>query len=119
MVYLLQRCLAVSYYDGATPPRGSCTWDASVVGVVVSYFGRGSRLDRSPSYTANSQRRLTASIAMSKVRASHLLVKYSGSRRAASWRDPEGAIITKKSKEQALDELMAFRQQIVASALEK
>lgn len=53
---------------------------------------------------------------MSKVRASHLLVKYSGSRRPASWRDPEGAVITKKSKEQALQELMQFRQQIVESA---
>lgn len=44
-------------------------------------------------------------------------MKYSGSRRPASWRDPEGAVITKKSKEQALEELARFRAEIVASAL--
>jgi len=49
------------------------------------------------------------------VRASHLLVKHSGSRRPASWRDPDGkAFILAKSKAVALAELAALRQRIVA-----
>lgn len=46
------------------------------------------------------------------VRASHLLVKHQGSRRPASWRDPDGTYIPKKTKEAALDELLAYRDQI-------
>ncbi|KAJ1480458.1 hypothetical protein T484DRAFT_1668878 [Baffinella frigidus] len=37
---------------------------------------------------------------MSSVRASHLLIKHAGSRRAASWKDESGAIIGKRTKEQ-------------------
>jgi len=48
------------------------------------------------------------------VRCLHLLVKHSGSRRPASWRDPEGASIRAKSKDAALAELRAFRERIVA-----
>ena len=54
---------------------------------------------------------------MSEVRASHLLVKHQGSRRPASWRDPDGAIITKRSKAAALDELEAYREQIESGAV--
>ncbi|ACO70162.1 predicted protein [Micromonas commoda] len=54
---------------------------------------------------------------MSEVRASHLLVKHQGSRRPASWRDPEGAVITKRSKAAALDELEAYREQIESGAV--
>ena len=46
------------------------------------------------------------------VRCSHLLVKHQESRRPASWRDETGAIIGKKTKECAIDELMAYREQI-------
>jgi NIMA-interacting peptidyl-prolyl cis-trans isomerase 1 len=49
------------------------------------------------------------------VRASHLLVKHSGSRRAASWRDPDGSrFIAAKPKATALAELAALRARIVA-----
>ena len=49
------------------------------------------------------------------VRASHLLVKHGGSRRPASWRDPDGSkFIKAKTKAQALAELAAFRARIVA-----
>ena len=54
---------------------------------------------------------------MSEVRASHLLVKHQGSRRPASWRDPDGAVITKRSKAAALDELEAYREQIESGAV--
>jgi NIMA-interacting peptidyl-prolyl cis-trans isomerase 1 len=46
---------------------------------------------------------------MAEVRASHLLVKHQGSRRPASWRDESGQYISKKTKEAAQDELMAYR----------
>ena len=47
-----------------------------------------------------------------RVRCSHLLVKHQESRRPASWRDETGAIIVKKTKECAIDELLAYREQI-------
>ncbi|EEH51543.1 uncharacterized protein MICPUCDRAFT_23204 [Micromonas pusilla CCMP1545] len=49
-----------------------------------------------------------------EVRASHLLVKHQGSRRAASWRDPDGVVITKRTKAAAMDELMAYKAEIDA-----
>ena len=52
-----------------------------------------------------------------EVRASHLLVKHQGSRRPASWRDPDGQHIPKKTKEAALDELMAYKEQIESGAV--
>jgi NIMA-interacting peptidyl-prolyl cis-trans isomerase 1 len=46
-----------------------------------------------------------------------LLVKHQESRRPASWRDETGAIITKKTKQAAIDELLAFKEQIDANAI--
>lgn len=52
-------------------------------------------------------------VAMSdEVRASHLLVKHQGSRRPASWRDPDGQFIPKRTKDAALEELLAYKEQI-------
>ena len=48
-----------------------------------------------------------------QVRASHILVKHSGSRRPASWKDPEGAEIKRRSKADATSRLTTLRQQIV------
>ena len=36
------------------------------------------------------------------MRASHLLVKHEGSRRKASWKDPEGAVISTRTRDQAV-----------------
>ena len=52
-----------------------------------------------------------------EVRASHLLVKHQGSRRPASWRDPDGQYIPKKTKEAARDELLAYREQIASGVV--
>ena len=52
-----------------------------------------------------------------EVRASHLLVKHQGSRRPASWRDPDGQHILKKTKEAARDELLAYREQIASGVV--
>jgi len=49
---------------------------------------------------------------MSEVRVAHLLVKHQGSRRPASWRDPDGVQITKRTKEEAIATLMAFHDRI-------
>eukprot|EP00039_Didymoeca_costata_P018430 m.333404 g.333404 ORF g.333404 m.333404 type:complete len:116 (+) comp17139_c0_seq1:115-462(+) len=48
------------------------------------------------------------------MRASHILVKHSGSRRLASWKDPEGEQIKARSIEQAKEILSGYRAQIVA-----
>lgn len=37
-----------------------------------------------------------------EVRASHILIKHEGSRRKASWKDPEGRIIKSTTKENAI-----------------
>jgi hypothetical protein len=38
-------------------------------------------------------------------RASHILVKHENSRRRASWRDPEGAVISKRTRDEAVEVL--------------
>ena len=49
-----------------------------------------------------------------QVRASHLLIKHSGSRRPASWKDPQGAEITKRSKDEAIKILRGHREAIAS-----
>ncbi|KAL8151978.1 hypothetical protein V2J09_021786 [Rumex salicifolius] len=49
-----------------------------------------------------------------KVRASHILIKHQGSRRKASWKDPEGRIISRTTKETAISLLRAIRNDIVS-----
>ncbi|KAJ4714234.1 Peptidyl-prolyl cis-trans isomerase [Melia azedarach] len=50
----------------------------------------------------------------SQVRASHILIKHQGSRRKASWKDPEGRVITNTTKESAISQLKALRDDIVS-----
>ncbi|XP_043714998.1 peptidyl-prolyl cis-trans isomerase Pin1-like [Telopea speciosissima] len=55
-------------------------------------------------------------IQMSKsnqVRASHILIKHQGSRRKASWKDPEGSIIMNTTRDSAVSQLKALREEIV------
>lgn len=47
-----------------------------------------------------------------KVRASHLLVKHQGSRRPASWKDPEGRVIRKTTRDEAVSKLQQFKSDI-------
>ncbi|CAN6250533.1 unnamed protein product, partial [Urochloa humidicola] len=49
-----------------------------------------------------------------KVRASHILIKHEGSRRKASWRDPEGVAISSTTRDDAADLARALREQIVS-----
>lgn len=48
------------------------------------------------------------------VRASHILIKHEGSRRKASWKDPEGQIISNTTRDAAASQLIALRQDIVS-----
>ncbi|KAJ4964263.1 hypothetical protein NE237_024202 [Protea cynaroides] len=48
-----------------------------------------------------------------QVRASHILIKHQGSRRKASWKDPEGRIIMNTTKDSAVSQLKALREEIV------
>lgn len=49
-----------------------------------------------------------------QVRASHILVKHEGSRRKASWKDPEGHIIKNTTREAAVTQLKVFRDDIIS-----
>ncbi|XP_044471060.1 peptidyl-prolyl cis-trans isomerase Pin1-like [Mangifera indica] len=47
-----------------------------------------------------------------QVRASHILIKHQGSRRKASWKDPEGRVINNTTKDSAISQLKAIREDI-------
>ena len=50
----------------------------------------------------------------SRVRASHLLVKHRGSRRPSSWKEE----VVTRSQEEALGQIQAFREQLVAGTVD-
>nr|GMC96934.1 peptidyl-prolyl cis-trans isomerase Pin1 [Ipomoea batatas] len=56
----------------------------------------------------------SSSVSGDKVRASHILIKHQGSRRKASWKDPEGDAICKRTKEDAVAQLKSLREDIVS-----
>ncbi|KMT09538.1 hypothetical protein BVRB_6g130000 [Beta vulgaris subsp. vulgaris] len=49
-----------------------------------------------------------------QVRASHILIKHQGSRRKASWKDPEGRVIMNTTKESAISQLQSIRDDILS-----
>ncbi|RYR20274.1 hypothetical protein S83_043116 [Arachis hypogaea] len=49
-----------------------------------------------------------------EVRASDILVKHQGSRRKASWKDPEGQVIKNTTRDSAVSQLKAFCDDIVS-----
>ncbi|KAA8536033.1 hypothetical protein F0562_028511 [Nyssa sinensis] len=53
-------------------------------------------------------------MASNQVRASHLLIKHQGSRRKASWKDPEGRVISSTTREAAVAQLKALREDIIS-----
>ncbi|XP_077220472.1 peptidyl-prolyl cis-trans isomerase Pin1-like [Tasmannia lanceolata] len=48
-----------------------------------------------------------------QVRASHLLIKHEGSRRKASWKDPDGQIIKSTTRESAVSQLKTLKEEIL------
>ncbi|KAL4386986.1 hypothetical protein GQ457_09G009740 [Hibiscus cannabinus] len=57
---------------------------------------------------------MSSSSAAEKVRASHILIKHQGSRRKASWKDPEGHAISNTTREAAVSQLKVLRDDIVS-----
>ncbi|ONI29573.1 hypothetical protein PRUPE_1G202600 [Prunus persica] len=55
-----------------------------------------------------------SSSAGNQVRASHILIKHQGSRRKASWKDPEGAIIKNTTRDSAVSQLKALHDDIIS-----
>ncbi|KAJ4747273.1 Peptidyl-prolyl cis-trans isomerase [Rhynchospora pubera] len=51
---------------------------------------------------------------MAEVRASHILIKHEGSRRKASWKDPDGRVISSTTREAAAARLQSLREDIVS-----
>ncbi|KAG1361905.1 Peptidyl-prolyl cis-trans isomerase Pin1 [Cocos nucifera] len=49
-----------------------------------------------------------------QVRASHILIKHEGSRRKASWKDPDGRIISTTTRDAAVRQLRTLREDILA-----
>ncbi|KAG8368150.1 hypothetical protein BUALT_Bualt15G0015100 [Buddleja alternifolia] len=49
-----------------------------------------------------------------QVRASHILIKHDGSRRKASWKDPDGRRISATTRDNAVAQLKALRDDILA-----
>ncbi|XP_078174036.1 peptidyl-prolyl cis-trans isomerase Pin1-like [Carex rostrata] len=46
------------------------------------------------------------------VKASHILIKHQGSRRKASWKDPEGVVISATTRSAAMEKLQQIREEI-------
>ncbi|KAK0603546.1 hypothetical protein LWI29_006123 [Acer saccharum] len=57
---------------------------------------------------------MSSSSAANQVRASHILIKHQGSRRKASWKDPEGRVINSTTRDSAVSQLKTIREDIVS-----
>ncbi|CAL9038350.1 unnamed protein product [Musa banksii] len=53
-------------------------------------------------------------MAAEQVRASHILIKHEGSRRKASWKDPDGRVISATTRDAAVGQLLTLREDIVS-----
>ncbi|XP_042373846.1 peptidyl-prolyl cis-trans isomerase Pin1-like isoform X1 [Zingiber officinale] len=49
-----------------------------------------------------------------QVKASHILIKHQGSPRKASWKDPDGRIISATTRDAAVNQLLSLREIIVS-----
>ncbi|KAM7251634.1 hypothetical protein ACFE04_023517 [Oxalis oulophora] len=57
---------------------------------------------------------MSTSSSTDKVKASHILIKHQGSRRKASWKDPEGRVINNTTRDSAVSQLQAIREDILS-----
>ncbi|KAH0992177.1 hypothetical protein GBA52_003660 [Prunus armeniaca] len=64
--------------------------------------------------TDKSKKTKMSSSVGNQVRASHILIKHQGSRRKASWKDPEGAIIKNTTRDSAVSQLKALHDDIIS-----
>lgn len=70
--------------------------------------------DRSEKENRKKKVKMSSSKGGGEIRASHILIKHEGSRRKASWKDPEGRIIKNTTREAAVSQLKALRDDIVS-----
>nr|XP_043632257.1 peptidyl-prolyl cis-trans isomerase Pin1-like [Erigeron canadensis] len=70
--------------------------------------------DRTAAAAAKHKKSKMSSSSSDKVRASHILIKHQGSRRKASWKDPEGRVITNTTRDAAVSQLKALRDDVVS-----
>ncbi|KAJ3692649.1 hypothetical protein LUZ60_011744 [Juncus effusus] len=65
-----------------------------------------------PSSSHKSRESNSSSSSSSKVKASHILIKHEGSRRKASWKDPEGLVISATTRAAAAEQLVKIKEEI-------
>ncbi|MBA0749104.1 hypothetical protein Gogos_003065, partial [Gossypium gossypioides] len=76
--------------------------------------------DKAPSSSTNhhhhhkKKSKMSSSSPPNQVRASHILIKHRGSRRKASWKDPEGRVISNTTRDAAVSQLKALRDDIAS-----
>ncbi|KAL2521567.1 Peptidyl-prolyl cis-trans isomerase [Forsythia ovata] len=58
--------------------------------------------------------KMSSSSSSEKVRTSHILIKHQGSRRKASWKDPEGRVISTTTRDDVVSQLKNLRIDIVS-----
>lgn len=64
--------------------------------------------------SSSKKNKMSSSAAAGQVRASHILIKHQGSRRPASWKDPEGRIIKNTTRDSAVSQLTVIRDDILS-----
>lgn len=64
--------------------------------------------------SSSKKNKMSSSAATGQVRASHILIKHQGSRRPASWKDPEGRIIKNTTRDSAVSQLTVIRDDIIS-----
>lgn len=65
-------------------------------------------------HRVSSSAKKKTKMSSNQVRASHILIKHQGSRRKASWKDPDGRIISNTTRDAAVSQLKSLRDDIVA-----
>lgn len=69
--------------------------------------------DKRQGSTKNKKTKMSSSLG-NQVRASHILIKHQGSRRKASWKDPDGRVISNTTRDAAVTQLKSLHDDIVS-----
>ncbi|CAN6905415.1 unnamed protein product, partial [Brassica oleracea] len=70
--------------------------------------------DKRDDHHSNKHRKKSKMSSRDQVKASHILIKHQGSRRKASWKDPEGKVIMTTTREAAAEQLKSIREDILS-----
>lgn len=80
----------------------------------ASSISSSDRIAKEKRSSSSKKNKMSSSAAAGQVRASHILIKHQGSRRPASWKDPEGRIIKNTTRDSAVSQLTAIRDDIIS-----